>query len=177
MRPCVASGTRFLSMSPHGEIAVPMRGKLSAGSRLSSVRTSTGFIVLSRDALKLAIRAALWTRRAVVYGGTRSYRPYTGGQIHGGSDMLIHRLLIARLAIVLIAIAGFAGATPTRAAVEIQWWHAMGGELGEKLEKLATDFNAAQSDFKVIPVFKGSYPEAMTGAIAAFRARQHPAML
>jgi len=91
--------------------------------------------------------------------------------------MLIHRLLIHRLAVVLIATAGFAGATPTRAAVEIQWWHAMGGELGEKLEKLATDFNAAQSDFKVIPVFKGSYPEAMTGAIAAFRARQHPAML
>jgi len=91
--------------------------------------------------------------------------------------MLIHRLPIARLAIVLIATAGFSGATPARAAVEIQWWHAMGGELGEKLEKLATDFNAVQSDFKVIPVFKGSYPEAMTGAIAAFRARQHPAML
>ena len=91
--------------------------------------------------------------------------------------MLIHRLLIARLAVVLIATAGFAGTAPTRAAVEIQWWHAMGGELGEKLEKLATDFNATQSDFKVIPVFKGSYPEAMTGAIAAFRARQHPAML
>ena len=91
--------------------------------------------------------------------------------------MLIHRLLIHRLAVVSIATVGFAGATPTRAAVEIQWWHAMGGELGEKLEKLATDFNAAQSDFKVIPVFKGSYPEAMTGAIAAFRARQHPALL
>jgi sn-glycerol 3-phosphate transport system substrate-binding protein len=91
--------------------------------------------------------------------------------------MLIHRLPIAHLAIVLIATAGFSGATPARAAVEIQWWHAMGGELGEKLEKLATDFNAVQSDFKVIPVFKGSYPEAMTGAIAAFRARQHPAML
>src|SRR5258708_36051035 len=55
--------------------------------------------------------------------------------------------------------------------------HAMGGELGEKLEKLATDFNAAQSEFKGIPGFKGSYPEAMTGAIAAFPARQHPAML
>jgi len=89
--------------------------------------------------------------------------------------MLIHR--IHWLAVVLIATAGFADTTPARAAVEIQWWHAMGGELGEKLEKLATDFNAAQSDFKVIPVFKGNYPEAMTGAIAAFRARQHPAML
>src|SRR5262249_23797307 len=156
----------------------------SAGSRLSSMRTSTGFIVLSRDALKLAIRAALWTCHAIVYGGIirmsshfEILPPYIGGQIQGGSDMLIHRLVIQRLAAGLIAIAGFAGMTSARAAVEIQWWHAMGGELGEKLEKLATDFNATQPDFKVIPVFKGSYPEAMTGAIAAFRARQHPAIL
>ena len=73
------------------------------------------------------------------------------------------------------AVAAFiAIATPARAAVEIQWWHAMGGELGQKLEKIAADFNASQSDYKVVAVFKGSYPEAMTGAIAAFRARQHP---
>ncbi len=76
------------------------------------------------------------------------------------------------------AVAAFiAIATPARAAVEIQWWHAMGGELGQKLEKIAADFNASQSDYKVVAVFKGSYPEAMTGAIAAFRARQHPAIL
>src|SRR6266853_981362 len=110
-------------------------------------------------------------------GAFKILRLYTGGRFQGGSDMLIHRLLVHWLTIVLIATAGFAGTTPAGAAVEIQWWHAMGGELGEKLERLATDFNAAQSDFKVIPVFKGSYPEAMTGAIAAFRARQHPAML
>ena len=68
-------------------------------------------------------------------------------------------------------------ATPADAATELQWWHAMGGELGQKLEKVANDFNASQSDYKVVPVFKGSYPEAMTAAIAAFRARQNPALL
>jgi sn-glycerol 3-phosphate transport system substrate-binding protein len=53
----------------------------------------------------------------------------------------------------------------------------MGGELGQKLEKIANDFNASQADYKVVPVFKGSYPEAMTAAIASFRARQNPALL
>jgi sn-glycerol 3-phosphate transport system substrate-binding protein len=68
-------------------------------------------------------------------------------------------------------------ATPAGAVTEIQWWHAMGGELGQKLEKIANDFNASQADYKVVPVFKGSYPEAMTAAIAAFRAKQNPAIL
>ena len=68
-------------------------------------------------------------------------------------------------------------ATPAAAVTEFQWWHAMGGELGQKLEKIANDFNASQSDYKIVPVFKGSYPEAMTAAIAAFRARQNPTLL
>ena len=86
--------------------------------------------------------------------------------------MWIHRVATGIIAAALLANAGSA-----HAVVEIQWWHAMGGEIGEKLEKIASDFNATQSDFKIIPVFKGSYPEAMTGAIAAFRARQNPAIL
>jgi sn-glycerol 3-phosphate transport system substrate-binding protein len=64
--------------------------------------------------------------------------------------------------------------TPVSAQTELQWWHAMPGELGQKLEKLAADFNDAQKEFKVVPVYKGTYPEVMTGAIAAFRAKQPP---
>jgi sn-glycerol 3-phosphate transport system substrate-binding protein len=50
----------------------------------------------------------------------------------------------------------------------------MAGELGQKLEKIATDFNNSQKDFKVVPVYKGTYTEVMTGAIAAYRAKQPP---
>lgn len=60
------------------------------------------------------------------------------------------------------------------AATEIQWWHAMGGVNGERVNKIANDFNATQSDYKVVPVFKGNYTETMTAAIAAFRAKQQP---
>jgi sn-glycerol 3-phosphate transport system substrate-binding protein len=77
----------------------------------------------------------------------------------------------------LAAAALLATVAPAQAVVELQWWHAMGGALGEKLEKVAADFNASQSDYKVVPVYKGSYTEAMTGAIAAFRAKQNPAIL
>ncbi|RAU16643.1 sn-glycerol-3-phosphate ABC transporter substrate-binding protein UgpB [Nitrincola tibetensis] len=61
-----------------------------------------------------------------------------------------------------------------QAKTSVNWWHAMGGELGEKLEDVAKSFNASQDEFEVIPSFRGTYTETMTGAIAAFRARQHP---
>ncbi|ATX66515.1 sn-glycerol-3-phosphate ABC transporter substrate-binding protein UgpB [Roseinatronobacter bogoriensis] len=60
------------------------------------------------------------------------------------------------------------------AQVTIEWWHALGGELGELLEGVAEGFNASQSDFVVRPSFRGTYTETMTGAIAAFRANQQP---
>jgi sn-glycerol 3-phosphate transport system substrate-binding protein len=60
------------------------------------------------------------------------------------------------------------------AATEIQWWHAMGGVNGERVNKIAEDFNATQQEYKVTPVYKGNYTETMTAAIAAFRAKQQP---
>jgi sn-glycerol 3-phosphate transport system substrate-binding protein len=50
----------------------------------------------------------------------------------------------------------------------------MGGTSGERVNKIANDFNASQSDYKVIPSYKGNYTETMTAAIAAFRAKKQP---
>ena len=68
-------------------------------------------------------------------------------------------------------------ATNAIAQTEIQWWHAMGGANGERVEKIANDFNATQSDYKIVPVNKGNYTETMTAAIAAFRANEQPAIV
>ncbi|MFG1464295.1 sn-glycerol-3-phosphate ABC transporter substrate-binding protein UgpB [Xanthobacter sp. DSM 24535] len=76
-----------------------------------------------------------------------------------------------------VVAAALTFASPAGAQTQIQWWHAMSGPLGEKLEKIANDFNASQSEYKIVPVYKGAYPETMTGAIAAFRAKQHPAIV
>src|SRR5947207_11376747 len=77
---------------------------------------------------------------------------------------------LAAAAAVLAAIAGPAFAEPT----ELQWWHAMTAINLERVNKLAADFNALQTDYKVTPVYKGSYPETMTAAIAAYRAATPP---
>ena len=67
--------------------------------------------------------------------------------------------------------------TNAYAQTEIQWWHSMGGALGEALNGLADKFNAGQKDYKVVPSYKGSYPESMTAAIAAFRSGNAPHLL
>ena len=78
--------------------------------------------------------------------------------------------LIAAAAAALIGL-------PAQAQTEIQWWHSMGGALGEWVNDLAKEFNASQKDYKVMPTFKGSYDESMTAAIAAFRAGNAPHIL
>ncbi|MEX4009228.1 sn-glycerol-3-phosphate ABC transporter substrate-binding protein UgpB [Neoaquamicrobium sediminum] len=60
------------------------------------------------------------------------------------------------------------------AVTEIQWWHAMTGANNEVVETLSKEFNESQSDYKVVPVFKGTYPETLNAGIAAFRANQSP---
>ena len=71
-----------------------------------------------------------------------------------------------------VVLAMMAGAVA--AETEVHWWHAMGGTNGERVNKIADDFNASQSDYKVVPTYKGNYTETMTAAIAAFRAGEQP---
>jgi len=82
-----------------------------------------------------------------------------------------------RFARAVLVVALSAGSAAAQAQVEIQWWHSMGGALGEALNGLADKFNASQKDYKVVPTFKGTYPESMTAAIAAFRAGNAPHLL
>jgi len=70
-----------------------------------------------------------------------------------------------------------AGSAGAQAQTEVQWWHSMGGPLGDWVNDLAKDFNASQKDYKIVPTYKGSYDESMTAAIAAFRAGNAPHVL
>jgi sn-glycerol 3-phosphate transport system substrate-binding protein len=100
--------------------------------------------------------------------GVRSAR----GKSNGSKVKSLLRVL--QFAALTIA-PGFAA--PAFAATDIQWWHAMSGELGKQLEKLATDFNASQSDYRIVPTYKGNYTETVTAAIFAFRSRSQPAIV
>jgi len=88
----------------------------------------------------------------------------------GSLERILGRALLAPLLPLALAL-------PASAAVEIQWWHAMTGELGHRLEGLAGDFNASQPDYKIVPVYKGNYTETMTAAIFALRSRLNPAIV
>jgi sn-glycerol 3-phosphate transport system substrate-binding protein len=79
-------------------------------------------------------------------------------------------ILAAAFAACVAAMLGSAAAEP----IELQWWHAMTGVNAEVVNKIAADFTASQTAYKVVPVFKGSYAETMTAAIAAYRAGNPP---
>src|SRR5437763_1756799 len=83
-------------------------------------------------------------------------------------------LRLLRCAAIAIALTSSA---PAFAVTEIIWWHAMSGELGRQVEKLAADFNGSQSEYRVLPSHKGNYTETVTAAIFAFRSRSQPAIV
>ncbi len=64
--------------------------------------------------------------------------------------------------------------TGALAQTEIQWWHAMTGANNDVIVRLSEEFNASQKDYKVVPAYKGSYPDTLNAGIAAFRANQAP---
>jgi len=70
-------------------------------------------------------------------------------------------------------IAGSAFAAP----ITIDFWHAMTGKNGDTVQAICDKFNASQSDYKVVPVYKGSYSDTMNAGIAAFRAKSAPAII
>ncbi len=79
--------------------------------------------------------------------------------------------------IALSAVLAATALGTAQAATEIQWWHSMTAVNNEWVNDLAKQFNESQSDYKVIPTFKGAYDESMTAAIAAFRSGNAPHIL
>ena len=84
---------------------------------------------------------------------------------------------LRRLARVALATLLFGATAAAQAQTEIQWWHSMTGALNDRVNELAKGFNESQKDYKVVPVYKGAYPESMAAAIAAFRAGNAPHIL
>src|SRR5262249_16667446 len=87
------------------------------------------------------------------------------------------RTLTISLATGLLATLPASSSSPLHAqkpVIELQWWHAMTGANNDRVNKIADGFNASQSDYKVVPSYKGTYAEIMTATIAAFRAGNAP---
>ncbi|WP_293762995.1 sn-glycerol-3-phosphate ABC transporter substrate-binding protein UgpB [uncultured Aquitalea sp.] len=75
----------------------------------------------------------------------------------------------------LTAAAALTGVMASANAVtEITFWHSMDGALGDKVNSIASQFNASQKEYKVVPVYKGQYDESLAAAIAAYRSGNAP---
>jgi len=72
------------------------------------------------------------------------------------------------------ALAVCCAVLPAHAAQQIEFWHAMDGPPGEALAELVRQFNRSQGEFEVKAVFKGTYYELLTAALAAYRKKTAP---
>ncbi|MBS7525341.1 extracellular solute-binding protein [Fusibacter paucivorans] len=61
--------------------------------------------------------------------------------------------------------------------VEIEFWHALGGSLGDGLQAIIDDYNASQSQYVIEPVVVGSYSEIDEKLQAAYAAKNVPALV
>ncbi|MBB5694026.1 sn-glycerol-3-phosphate ABC transporter substrate-binding protein UgpB [Muricoccus pecuniae] len=86
----------------------------------------------------------------------------------------MRRRHLAAGALALATLVSVPLAVRAQQPVELQFWHGLNQPLGGMLEQLATDFNATQSTYKVVPSFRGSYAETVVAAIAAFRSSTAP---
>ncbi len=77
------------------------------------------------------------------------------------------------LSALILAAAAYCS-TPALAQTEIQFWHALTGANNEVVVRLSEEFNKSQSEYKVVPSYKGGYADTMNAGIAAFRANQAP---
>ncbi len=78
----------------------------------------------------------------------------------------LRKCLLAALFVVGL-VAG--AASDAAAQTEIVWWHAMSGARNKAVRELADEFNRSQSSYRVVPVFKGSYPEVLEAGLEAYR--------
>jgi len=83
------------------------------------------------------------------------------------------RECILRLGLLLAALLP----RPAAAVTELQFWHALDGPNGELVTRMAETFNASQSEYRVVPVYKGSYAEAISSGITAYRTGAAPHLL
>jgi sn-glycerol 3-phosphate transport system substrate-binding protein len=80
----------------------------------------------------------------------------------------------AALASGSVVAAGRVHAQAAGAKTKIVFWHAMTGANNDEINRIAADFNAAQNEVELQALYKGTYPDTLTAAIAAWRAGQAP---
>jgi len=85
-----------------------------------------------------------------------------------------HRLTVALSVAILTVLALLGGVAAAQPKTELSFWHAMDGQLGEAVNELVKQFNQSQGEFEVKALYKGTYPEVLAAANAAYRQQAPP---
>lgn len=67
-----------------------------------------------------------------------------------------------------------AGEAPSGDAITLEFWHAMGGNLGELVDELVARFNDSQDGIVVNATYQGSYDDTYNALLAAFESGGEP---
>lgn len=77
----------------------------------------------------------------------------------------------------LTGIVFASGCSLAAAQTHVEFWHGLSGPLGAVVKKFTDEFNESQKEYVVTPTYKGNYADTLTAAIAAYRAKQPPAIV
>lgn len=84
-------------------------------------------------------------------------------------------ILISMICFLTACSVGYTGSSKAKKA-EIEFWHAMTGELEQTLEKMTADFNARNSSVQIKLVNQGNYTQLQEKLIAAAKVKQLPVL-
>nr|WP_211785564.1 extracellular solute-binding protein [Falsirhodobacter algicola] len=79
--------------------------------------------------------------------------------------------------IALLALGISPVAAAAQGVTDITWWHGMGGKNQEVINQISSQFNDSQDQCNLTPVSRGTYEEALSAGIAAFRSGEQPNIL
>ncbi len=83
--------------------------------------------------------------------------------------------VVATVAVLVTGCGGDDGAT-TDGVTSVQFWHAMGGPLGDRLDELVDEFNETHQDIVIESVSMGRYQALSQKIMAAVAAGEPPAL-
>jgi sn-glycerol 3-phosphate transport system substrate-binding protein len=86
--------------------------------------------------------------------------------------LLRHSPLLGLLLTLLLT--GVVAPPPAAAKTEIHFWIGIAGQLADAVNTQAKEFNESQGEYEVKVLAKGTYAEALTAAIAAYRQKNPP---
>jgi len=87
----------------------------------------------------------------------------------------MHKTFTIVMSLVLLAVLSVGGAfAQDDEPIVLEFWHAMGGDLGEVVDQLVARFNESQDDIQVNVTFQGSYDDTFNAMLAAFETGTAP---